>query len=247
MPVIWEGSMRKFVSVALLAVVLSAFTPAQAATNILLSDVVYVDDHVQGSYTDQSAINRGNEGAWITNSAGNLYNGSGLLSSAVNDSGSTAGAILLHAGLNAFYIVTQDSGATAAIVNFMFGGANSDTTVAGISGQADINGNYFSAPTNSFGYVTPGGLSTIYGNQIVTLTDLTISNSGLGPFANGMTVGYNNFNGADYNAIVARVTLDVEFVTSAVPEPASWTFMIVGFGAIGFVMRRRQSAKLSYA
>jgi len=36
---------------------------------------------------------------------------------------------------------------------------------------------------------------------------------------------------------------------SAVPEPAAWALMLVGFGAVGSAMRRRQShaVKVSYA
>lgn len=39
------------------------------------------------------------------------------------------------------------------------------------------------------------------------------------------------------------------FVESAVPEPATWAFMIFGFGAIGGAMRRQRKAnvKVSYA
>ena len=33
---------------------------------------------------------------------------------------------------------------------------------------------------------------------------------------------------------------DATFVPSAVPEPATWGMMLLGFGAIGFSMRRRR-------
>jgi hypothetical protein len=35
-------------------------------------------------------------------------------------------------------------------------------------------------------------------------------------------------------------------VAGAVPEPATWAMMILGFGAVGFAMRRRKQAKLTF-
>jgi hypothetical protein len=35
-------------------------------------------------------------------------------------------------------------------------------------------------------------------------------------------------------------------VGPAVPEPATWAMMLVGFGAMGAVMRRRQRATIGY-
>ncbi|SIN68091.1 PEP-CTERM protein-sorting domain-containing protein [Parasphingorhabdus marina DSM 22363] len=42
---------------------------------------------------------------------------------------------------------------------------------------------------------------------------------------------------------------DVKFGAAAVPEPATWAFMILGFGAIGGAMRRQRKAnvKVSFA
>jgi hypothetical protein len=53
--------------------------------------------------------------------------------------------------------------------------------------------------------------------------------------------------GSNLQLFVARnsVRQDMLFwTTSAVPEPATWAMMLLGFGAIGFQMRRRQSAPL---
>lgn len=36
------------------------------------------------------------------------------------------------------------------------------------------------------------------------------------------------------------ITLEVLGPVGAVPEPATWAMMIIGFGAVGFAMRRRQ-------
>ena len=46
-----------------------------------------------------------------------------------------------------------------------------------------------------------------------------------------------------------RATLTFDFTpASAVPEPATWAMMIVGFGAVGYSMRRRKAnVRVSYA
>ena len=36
-------------------------------------------------------------------------------------------------------------------------------------------------------------------------------------------------------------------LSQAVPEPATWAMMLIGFGAIGFASRRRKSAALKLA
>jgi hypothetical protein len=36
------------------------------------------------------------------------------------------------------------------------------------------------------------------------------------------------------------VTGNLTFQVVAVPEPATWTMLVLGFGAVGFVMRRRR-------
>ena len=43
------------------------------------------------------------------------------------------------------------------------------------------------------------------------------------------------------------ITITYELVNSAVPEPATWAMMIVGFGAIGGALRRRQKLTIRYA
>ena len=41
--------------------------------------------------------------------------------------------------------------------------------------------------------------------------------------------------------VLHNITI-TQAVTQAVPEPATWTMMLLGFGAIGFAMRRRKPA-----
>lgn len=43
----------------------------------------------------------------------------------------------------------------------------------------------------------------------------------------------------------AAVSGNLTFATAAVPEPASWALMLLGFGALGMVIRRRQRIALA--
>jgi hypothetical protein len=35
------------------------------------------------------------------------------------------------------------------------------------------------------------------------------------------------------------------YLTAAVPEPGTWATMLLGFGAVGFAMRRRRTPQLA--
>lgn len=66
----------------------------------------------------------------------------------------------------------------------------------------------------------------------------------------GISVGHGGGAGAGYRAFADNVTLTTKTgsttynfelaASSAVPEPATWGMMILGFGAIGYTMRRRR-------
>ncbi len=94
-------------------------------------------------------------------------------------------------------------------------------------------------------------------------TGATLFSSGLiqvgqlGNLSSFYNVGLTSANGIgllfgpeSYNVGVDNINFTVSsIVSSAVPEPATWAFMIFGFGAIGGAMRRQRKAnvKLSYA
>ena len=229
------------------AVALAGLSSAHA--QVLLSDTVVVNTSLQGSYSDQAALNRGNSGAFLADTNGNFVNGTGLLSPDVDGSMSTAGALPLQLGMNTFYVLVGNTGETTSSVNLFFNGANPDTTTAGITGEAATNGTGFTPydpvlDSYTTDYTTPGGLTTIIGNQSITLTNLQISTMGLGPFPAGTSVGYSSATGTDYTADVALVTLDVESVVPAgVPEPSTWALLGLGVGLLGVVtLRRRRTA-----
>jgi hypothetical protein len=56
----------------------------------------------------------------------------------------------------------------------------------------------------------------------------------------GLAIGNGGFYGND--------STGVNFTLTSVPEPATWSLMIVGFGAVGFAMRRRSATStVTYA
>jgi len=54
---------------------------------------------------------------------------------------------------------------------------------------------------------------------------------------NLLTINGTTFGDASYSG-----TLSFGGATAAVPEPATWGLMLLGFGAVGFSMRRKRSA-----
>ena len=55
------------------------------------------------------------------------------------------------------------------------------------------------------------------------------------------------FNGGGNQPAISHVSFFESGAVSAVPEPATWAFMLVGFGAVGHSMRKRPRARLAYS
>ena len=138
-----------------------------------------------------------------------------------------------------------------------------DLTLTGVIPNAWGSGNQSDATQSTGGGVyfnDNGGTSfAILGVPIGYTSGSAISNSafyGGQTFATmGLTIGnyvYNFGSGANadtFSLIVSSNPTPVVTppVTGAVPEPATWAMMILGMGAVGFAMRRRQKISVSYA
>jgi hypothetical protein len=71
----------------------------------------------------------------------------------------------------------------------------------------------------------------------------------------GISVGQGSSAGAGYHAFADNVNITTSAgsttynfnatVNGAVPEPATWAMMILGMGAVGFAMRRRQKGNVT--
>ncbi|WP_205479130.1 PEPxxWA-CTERM sorting domain-containing protein [Sphingomonas arenae] len=94
-------------------------------------------------------------------------------------------------------------------------------------------------------YLASGGTETWTGQDILN----TIPAAANGDRSSMVTNGRLTFTASAGDAITgirllsSRNSLEIDNigVVSAVPEPGTWAMMLLGFGAIGFTMRRRQA------
>jgi hypothetical protein len=91
-------------------------------------------------------------------------------------------------------------------------------------------GVHFGAGTNSPSPHTPGGVTAFYRFDAGTNLD-------------AFTLNYGSASAARLYSTGRAPVIDLNPITpQAVPEPAAWALMILGFGAAGAVLRRRRAA-----
>ncbi len=110
---------------------------------------------------------------------------------------------------------------------------------------------FFDAVAGSFG--GSSGIGNIsFGSNLISPFQIQSANLGFTQF-NGPTL----FSGSPSNPtfslgtfnltsiVSGNSTLTISRAVGAVPEPATWAMMLIGFGAIGMATRRRRSATLA--
>jgi len=123
-------------------------------------------------------------------------------------------------------------------------GQNGGSLITAISGTYNGQAIQSLAPTGSYG--NNDNLLFIGQNALLDGLGFTFngafgtrniySNGGnFGEGGQGIGVGYRDYE-------IGDVTFSIAPVTGAVPEPATWALMLMGFGGIGLAMRRRQTA-----
>lgn len=80
------------------------------------------------------------------------------------------------------------------------------------------------------------GVGTCGASESLAINDVPILSGVLNTITvNGISRGLGSYGG------------NITFIPSAVPEPGTWAMMLLGFGAIGFSMRRRQQRLIPQA
>ena len=122
------------------------------------------------------------------------------------------------------------STAGSAAVRTVFGTPSTDFTNRGtVVYDQNILGGYGSFPTATT-------IPVSNGNNFLGLRVTSAGQSFYG-FLYSTNTGINSYGFESAANTAIRATTDI---SAAVPEPGSWALMIVGFGGIGFSMRRRK-------
>lgn len=126
--------------------------------------------------------------------------------------------------------------ASVTVVDYTFGGGFTGTMALNLDSSQPFASAY-----------TLNSLNLLFGSTTFTQLDSTLA------FKNGTTdyVLSGNNGGTSYSLVfdptLASQGLGFETTLTrtagAVPEPATWMMMLLGFGAIGFAARRRKAAK----
>jgi hypothetical protein len=136
---------------------------------------------------------------------------------------------------------------STAIVNLFFGTSGSTPTTANnllvgaaYTPTASGCGNYFGVDSNTAAQ-SFGAAGLYFGGTCAGIYDtLTTSlNTTVGQ-AYTLRFDLSVFGGINNGVRVSTGAL----TTGAVPEPATWAMMLIGFGGIGFAMRRQRKAAL---
>ena len=124
---------------------------------------------------------------------------------------------------------------------------------AGPSGSSQFIGVDFGTNTLTINALLAGSL----GGTILNFTDTTNPFQSFQLTSNSGWNGYSVANSSLTNGVLsidlrntnfssgANLNFALTSASGAVPEPATWAMMLLGFGAIGFAVRRRHAVKTS--
>ena len=180
-----------------------------------------------------------------------------------------ASALAMASGANATLLISSTSGivvagpTTSDNVNYSFGYTGSGTTspftetvqwmntLAGTYGitlstvATTINGpddvDITSAFITGTGIGTPIALGTDFNNDLIE--DYSLTNLALAAGTYTLTIEGTRGDNGSYGGNVAFSALS----HGGVPEPATWLMMLLGFGAVGWRLRRRIRPALAQA
>lgn len=161
----------------------------------------------------------------------------------------TAAATIGNLTFGAGAFSVQDSNGFAGI------GSGTGTNTLGFLSLNPVPGtiNYNGTPfTLMVSFTSPGALSGTYFSTVIGSVTDSVAGGVQVNFANPNTLSFGS--GADaFTLTVNNVSVSNDghltpitgYITTAVPEPATWALMLLGFGGIGLAMRRRRQPALA--
>jgi hypothetical protein len=174
-------------------------------------------------------------------------------------------------GLVGAAAIATMAGTPASAAQYLFNFSGTGFFGGTLTGNGTITTNDQSFVNQLNGYTAQtitGITGTFNGSQITGLANVTGSNNLFyltGPFfVDGNGLGFSTASGVSANLFVTNdtsyrvntmgaglltglVTASATQVTAAVPEPATWAMMLLGFGAIGVSVRRKRRVTMLQA
>lgn len=138
-----------------------------------------------------------------------------------------------NAKIDGTFILSLDPQNSSVPVTFK---SFSSQALAGYTATSQISSRFVSLGNCASGCQVFSGQSQFY---FYTFLD---SSGAAYPGSNGLVYASRGKEG-----LFKANTVTVSRVTAAVPEPSTWALMILGFGAVGYAMRRRQKVAVRFA
>ncbi|WP_394647792.1 PEPxxWA-CTERM sorting domain-containing protein [uncultured Sphingomonas sp.] len=189
------------------------------------------------------------------NGSSDVFTASAVGAQVTFDNATAPGFSVVGGGTMTSNVWNQGANPQGAPANnvFMYVLANSSATVTSLAGA-------FQNVSLYLGSIDAGNTIDVLGQggavlRSFTGTDLVAPNMATGNQTSDLTnrlitfkaSGNEQLTGVRFSSSVNSLEFDNVRFSAAVPEPATWAMMILGFGVVGYAMRRRPAARFAQA